>query len=107
MENLVHPLHSTTQRPRWNADVLEGMLNQAGAGDLYAAALVCRDWAIAARSALYRSLEYNTSRPNMPLLDRTLRSCPHLRVLVRFLAITMTVPSTLNTAGLDWLELLA
>lgn len=91
---------------RWNVDILGGILSDIeGADNLYHAALVCWDWALAARIPLYQRLVCNTNRRSAPLLTRTLRSCPHLCVLVRHLTLNLFLTKR-DVTILDWLKLL-
>ncbi|OCH92853.1 hypothetical protein OBBRIDRAFT_405243 [Obba rivulosa] len=96
---------SKTTRLRYNCDVLECILQQLQAQDLYAAALVCRDWALAARRPLYSRVNYDTDLKSAPLLANTLRTCSHLRRLVRSLKVHIDVDDD-DTSRLDWLHLM-
>ncbi|OCH92869.1 hypothetical protein OBBRIDRAFT_405798 [Obba rivulosa] len=77
----------TPPKPRLNFDVLDCILRELPTQDLYAAALVCRQWAWATQTPLYSSLSLDTTLNNAPLLARTMTTCPHLRLLVRSLTL--------------------
>lgn len=90
---------------RWNGDVLLDIFSYVSARDLACAALTCRDWAPLARRLLYSRVSFDSQGPTSSLLVRTLRTCPHVRQLIRFLSICICPPVD-DIALLDWMELL-
>lgn len=75
---------------------------------LSSAALVCRMWAEPAQAALYRELCFFPldNRPRDQLLARTMRTCPHLRRLVRRLSLITLWTHAPMLELCDWIQLL-
>ena len=72
--------------------------------DLVTTALVCRDWLPTARMLLYRHIYFNTSSPLTAQLESSLRSSPHLRILIRHLVLIHY--DYVNDGLLEWIALL-
>ncbi|OCH84904.1 hypothetical protein OBBRIDRAFT_891512 [Obba rivulosa] len=98
-------LRSKATHPRLDFDVLECVLYHAQKKDLYAAALVCREWAFAARRPLYAYVTHDTCHESALLLARTMRTCPHLRPLMRSFELIIDVDDE-DSSELDWLHLM-
>lgn len=90
---------------RNNLDILECIIREVHVQDIPSAALVCRDWALAARGPLYARFTFDTWSGSAPLITRTMRTSPHLRHLVHSLVLIYH-SSTYNIDPLDWLHLL-
>ncbi|OCH92855.1 hypothetical protein OBBRIDRAFT_790878, partial [Obba rivulosa] len=87
---------------RLNRDILDCILRQLSTSDLYIAALVSREWAVATRIPLYAHILFDTNTPDAPLISETMRTCPHLRLLVR--RVTLRIGT--KPQDFDWLQLL-
>lgn len=90
---------------RNNLDILECIIREVHVQDLPSVALVCRDWALAARGPLYARLTFDTWSGSAPLITRTMRTSPHLRHLVHSLVLIIH-SSTYDIDPLDWLHLM-
>jgi hypothetical protein len=87
-----------------NEDVLLEILAGLSPQNLAACASLCRSWLPAARTMLYRHIEFNSVLPSAYSLEYTLRTHPHLRNLIRHLVISH--PHDTNDYLLGWIALL-
>ncbi|OCH94611.1 hypothetical protein OBBRIDRAFT_101775 [Obba rivulosa] len=100
-------LHDTPAQPalQYNFDVLECILHHLPQHDLHNTSLVCREWALASRRPLYARLKFDSDDQSTSLLARTLRTCPHLRSLVHFVELQISIHDG-DPAVFDWLHLI-
>jgi hypothetical protein len=91
---------------RCNEDVLLDILKHLFRLDLAKAALVCQSWLSAARSQLYHRINFDLQSPYVSRLARTLRTCEHLRQLVRHVKLHREWLGPTYYAELTWIRLL-
>lgn len=95
--------------PQLNQDILDNVFAYGPLDKtLSSAAMVCRMWAESAQAALYRELFFFPldNRPRDQLLARTMRTCPHLRRLVRRLSLITLWTHAPMPELCDWIPLL-
>lgn len=97
----------TSTSTRLNEDIYLELLPHLPPSGLASAACVCTGWLAASRSLLYRRLTYDVFSPTVWKLENTLRTCPHIRGLLRHLVLAGLQYHNLPASGLfDWIALL-